>query len=124
MDKKDNIIVELVWRHPAGGDAEKALGWFRGVARAAITSLGAARWPDRGRSARAAGVRAGGRKDYNLKGGRWTEDQYGGVRDDARVCLDACGRGRRSNGDCVRRRTDLDPCMICSGWLPGSGGHV
>ena len=41
-----------------------------------------------------------------LKGGRWTENQYGGVMDDAGVCLDACGWDDASLDCSTRRRTD------------------
>ena len=45
----------------------------------------------------------------NFKGGRWTEDQCGGVMDDAGVCLDACGWGDASEDCSTRRRTVSDP---------------
>jgi len=45
----------------------------------------------------------------NFKGGRWTEDQCGGVMDDAGVCLDACGWGDASLDCSTRRRTGSDP---------------
>ena len=45
----------------------------------------------------------------NFKGGRWTEDQYGGVMDDAGVCLDARGWGDASKDCSTRRRTVSDP---------------
>ena len=47
----------------------------------------------------------------NFKGGRWTEDQYGGVMDDAGVCLDACGWGDASMDCSTRRRTGSDPSL-------------
>lgn len=47
----------------------------------------------------------------NFKGGRWTEDQYGGVMDDAGVCLDACGWGDASLDCSTRRRTGSDPLL-------------
>ena len=47
----------------------------------------------------------------NFKGGRWTEDQYGGVMDDAGVCLDACGWGDAIMDCSTRRRTGSDPSL-------------
>ena len=47
----------------------------------------------------------------NFKGGRWTEDQYGGVMDDAGVCLDACGWCDASMDCSTRRRTGSDPLL-------------
>lgn len=47
----------------------------------------------------------------NFKGGRWTEDQYGGVLDDAGVCLDACGWSDASLDCSTRRRTGSDPFL-------------
>ena len=44
-----------------------------------------------------------------FKGGRWTEDQCGGVMDDAGVCLDARGWGDASEDCSTRRRTVSDP---------------
>lgn len=46
-----------------------------------------------------------------FKGGRWTEDQYGGVMDDAGVCLDACGWCDASMDCSTRRRTGSDPLL-------------
>jgi hypothetical protein len=47
----------------------------------------------------------------DFKGGRWTEDQYGGVMDDAGVCLDACGWGDACMDCSTRRRTGSDPLL-------------